>query len=362
MEEKTQSEKSFRLKYDELFYNLILSFDSKSVKFLINPESSKNKESYEAIYTFNDFVNKNKIFYSFESIEEIRKSIEQLLENNKYSIKENSDNIQLILNANLFDNLINIPLILYKKGLVIKKKKKKKEKKNENKENIYLNTENYLLDNEDNNGPNDSLQKLQSEINLLRLENKKLTDSNQKLFKLYDDFNKKIGQTPQIFKFKFKPGINYIVSDNGLVALKADGGYNWNCYILGDTIIPKNAVSKWRIKLKHFEIKKNIWNIMIGIGPDNLNNEELFYKSCWSFICGNSKINIRNLLNKKYMRKERKIKKGDIIEVIVDRIFGNLSFAVNGVNYGIACKIPLENDLYPVIAMYDIDQIVELVY
>ena len=47
------------------------------------------------------------------------------------------------------------------------------------------------------------------------------------------------------------------------------------------------------------------------------------------------------------------LKQGDIVEVIVDRKLGNLSFSVNNINYGIACtNIPKDEELYPTIVLY----------
>jgi hypothetical protein len=51
------------------------------------------------------------------------------------------------------------------------------------------------------------------------------------------------------FKFKFKEGNNYNISNNGLIALK-DGNDGWNCVIVGDKEIPKDKISKWKIKIK----------------------------------------------------------------------------------------------------------------
>ena len=47
----------------------------------------------------------------------------------------------------------------------------------------------------------------------------------------------------------------------------------------------------------------------------------------------------------------------------MDRKLGNLSFAVNGENYGIACsEIPKEDILYPVVMVSDENQIVEIIH
>ena len=147
------------------------------------------------------------------------------------------------------------------------------------------------------------------------------------------------------------------------MATKNNGGNDWNCTIIGDKEIPKNKISEWKIKLTNFQIKKNSVNIFIGIGPDNPNNETYFYNKCWNFSCGESQIAIKTGRRKQYNNHERKsLKIGDIIKVIIDRNFGNLSFEINGENYGIACNnIPKDDILYPNVIINDQGQIVEIV-
>ena len=163
------------------------------------------------------------------------------------------------------------------------------------------------------------------------------------------------------FEFKFKEGSNYTLNNNGLIATKTSGGDNWNCTILGNKKIPKNKISKWKIRINNFQIKTNGWNILIGIGPDNVKNESNFYNYCWSFICGNSQLSLKNGNNSKYLD-YKKLNKGDIIEVIADRKKGTLSFGVNGKNYGLTnVKIPENEELYPVVLINDQNQTVEIV-
>ena len=50
--------------------------------------------------------------------------------------------------------------------------------------------------------------------------------------------------------FKWKSGPNYTLSNNDLIATKIKGGSGYNCNILGDIILPKNKINKWKIKLK----------------------------------------------------------------------------------------------------------------
>ena len=166
-----------------------------------------------------------------------------------------------------------------------------------------------------------------------------------------------------ILKFKFKPGQNYSISNNGLIATKNNGGDNWNCTIIGDKEIPKNKISEWKIKITNFQITNNTWNILIGIGPNNPNNSMYFYGNCWSFICGENGLSLKSGSTTKYNNHEKKsLKAGDIIKVIVDRKLGNLSFEINNENYGIACSnIPKDDILYPIVMIYNQGQIVEIV-
>ena len=96
------------------------------------------------------------------------------------------------------------------------------------------------------------------------------------------------------------------MNNNGLIATKTSGGDNWNCTIIGDKEIPKNKISKWKIRINNFQIKSNSWNILIGIGPDNLNNEDIFYLKCWSFICGESMLFYKSIFGTNYNYNKKK--------------------------------------------------------
>jgi len=171
----------------------------------------------------------------------------------------------------------------------------------------------------------------------------------------------KFGKILDGLDFQFKEGKNYVLSNNGLICTKNNGGDNWNCTIVGNKEIPKNEVSKWKIKINNFAIKSNTWNVLIGIGPDNPNNKENFYNKCWSFICGNSQLSLKSGNHTKY-KQYRSLSKGDIIEVIVDRKLGSLYFAINGENYGIAfSEIPKDDILYPIVMLNDQNQMVEII-
>ena len=165
------------------------------------------------------------------------------------------------------------------------------------------------------------------------------------------------------FKFKFKEGINYTLNNKRLIATKTSGGDSWNCTIIGNKEIPKNKISKWKIRINNFKIKNNTWNVLIGIGPKNINNELNFYNRCWTFICGNSQLSIRSGNSTKYNNNNNgTLNAGDIIEVIADRINGDLSFSVNNKNYGLTnIKIPNNDELYPIVLINDENQSVEII-
>ncbi len=176
-----------------------------------------------------------------------------------------------------------------------------------------LNDEIILLKKE-----NDKIKQLNDEIILLKKENEKIKQLNDEIIELKKS---QIKPNSNDYKFKFKTGINYSLNENQTIATKIKGGNDWNCTIIGDTEIPKNKISKWKIRLNEFTMKSgNYWDVIIGIGPDNPNNENYFYNNCWTFICGISKISIKSGQETDYNNNRGKLKKGDIVEVIVDRI------------------------------------------
>ena len=109
------NEKSYKVQMNQVDFNLIISSNNESIKFLLSPLTAKNSFSYEEIYNLEELSNINKIFLAFDSIDTIRHSIEQMIENNKYSIKENNEDVEITLKAFLFEKIIDINLILKKK-------------------------------------------------------------------------------------------------------------------------------------------------------------------------------------------------------------------------------------------------------
>ena len=104
-------------------------------------------------------------------------------------------------------------------------------------------------------------------------------------------------------------------------------------------------------------------DIFIGIGPKIFKSN--LYNECWSIYsnCGDSIIRLQ-LKDKdlNYDNHKEKLKEGDIIQVIVDRKKGSLSFAVNDADFGIACStIPKEDELFPTVVLYEKGLKVEII-
>ena len=102
-------------------------------------------------------------------------------------------------------------------------------------------------------------------------------------------------------------------------------------------------------------------DIFIGVGGKEIKGD--YYNDTWSIFSNGQKISIQ-IKNEqsKYNNHNECLKEGDTVEVILDRILGNLSFAVNEVNFGLACSnIPKEDILYPTIVVFEQGISVEIV-
>ena len=174
--------------------------------------------------------------------------------------------------------------------------------------------------------------------------------------KKYGSINEKY----QEFNFIFKDGINYWVTNSGKIASRNDGKYDFKCFIIGNKEIPKNAISRWKFKINS-ELKNQY---ILGIGPNNYNNEDDFYKNCWSFDCYERRLILKSTCYSDYANNKfsELLKKGDIIGIEVNRIKNTLSFSINDNNLGVACdNIPNDDSLYPIAILGDSDSSLEII-
>ena len=200
---------------------------------------------------------------------------------------------------------------------------------------------------------NESIKKCNSQsINIKLLTEEKEVDKFLKDVKIFG----KIIEADLSFKCVFKESKNnkYIINNNGLNLTKNSDG--WDGLILGDIEIPKNTISRWKIKINS-NVRNDYDDIYIGIGKKN--SKEL--KECWSIYSSCSQIQLK-LENNSINYNNKQLKKGDVIEVIVDRISNQLSFTLNNNDLGTACsKIPKDEILFPTILLYEKNFNVEVI-
>ena len=364
---KPNNEKKFNLEYNNNNYILVISSNNSSIKFNMYQQDKLDNYIYEEILTLDQLKEINNSFNIFNSVEAARNSIEKILNNNKGIISQKDiNNFVLTLKIYLFEEILDVNIILKKKEMnqketipilfqkiqqmndeIINLKKENEKIKQMNDEIINLKKE------------NEKIKLMNDEIINLKKENAKIKQMNDERIELKKYQNK---PNSNDYKFKFKIGINYSLNENRTIATKINGGNDWNCSIIGDTEIPKNKITKWKIRLNEFKMTSgNSWDVLIGIGPDNPNNITYFHHYCWSFICGESNLSIKSGGTTIY-NKYGELKNGDVVEVIVDRIQGNLSFAVNEINFGIACSnIPFDMILFPVVCIHDEFESVEII-
>ena len=331
---------------------------------------NKLKDNIKYLEDFYDKIENsiNELKKIFENInekkEEIKLKISNIFTKIRNTINEREDEI-LIEVENIFNKI-------YFKEDIIKQSNKIPEKMK-----IYL-EKGKLLEKE----WDDDNSKLNSRINeCINIDNniKNIIEINENIAKCnsqeinikfipeeegqINEFIEKIKAFGEVinddkFKFKFRPGNNYNVTNNGLIATKNSGNNAWNCIVYGDKEIPKNKVSKWRIKL-NTDISGFYSDLYIGIGP--IDAKGCLYNCCWSFKCSHSSLVFKDK-SLDYNNLKGKLKKGDVIEVIVDRKLNNLSFSINGVNQGVACsQIPKEDILYPTVVIYEQNHSIELI-
>ena len=137
------------------------------------------------------------------------------------------------------------------------------------------------------------------------------------------------------------------------------GGDDGYCTIIGNTALPLNKVTSWSIKV--LKSRNNDGDgINIGVAPSDINqNEDDNYRKCeWYFNCYWSELISgppHNYEGKGYGPRKgggKYVHTGDSVGVVMDTTKGELSFALNGVNLGVAFEgIPLDKPLVPCVLL-----------
>lgn len=132
--------------------------------------------------------------------------------------------------------------------------------------------------------------------------------------------------------------------------------------VLGDTPLPRDAISEWSIQILHSR-KGTGCCILVGVSPANVdqNSERNFEKSGWYFYCYDSNITTgppHRFTRKPYGPRKQVgtyVKEGDFVGVVFDTrssVTGTLSFVLGGVNRGVAVEgIPLDVPLVPAVIL-----------
>ena len=328
------------------------------------------------VYTIEDIkdIKKNKLKENIKILEDLYSSFEQEInqlnekvkdiEINKEKLKQNIQNIFTKIRNAINEREDKLLLDVdekyekfYSEQNIIKKNEKLPNK-------IKKSLEKGKLINDEWN-ENDLAQIINDCINIEdNIEMIKLTQEKIDDYKNYElDFESKIDNLIESINnygtilesyghklnFIFKEGTNYVVSNEGKIATRNEEK-GFDCTIIGNKEIPKNKISKWKLKIN------SDFNsaFIIGIGPENINKEKDFYEKCWSLDCKYCRLILKSSNYSDYNdNKQIQLKEGDIITVEVNRIEHTLSFSVNDINYGIASSnIPINDKLYPIVILY----------
>ena len=152
---------------------------------------------------------------------------------------------------------------------------------------------------------------------------------------------------------------------NQRIASNAGSSY---CTVVGGTRLPPSQATSWCIKMLHS--RYNGHGIFVGVAPFDINQNcwNNFEKCGWYFYCYDSTLfsgppHDYNGEGYGLIRKSGEyVLVGESVEVTMDTESGELSFALNGMNLGVAFEeIPLDRPLVPCVIIHHRNDSVELV-
>lgn len=145
------------------------------------------------------------------------------------------------------------------------------------------------------------------------------------------------------------------LKDNFKTIKKISGDNLHNCTIIGDKCLIKGKINKW--KIKNINDKTHI---LVGINRSDIDLDGQNNWTC-GYITNLDNMNIHNL-GEYIAINNHKIKKNDIIGIIVDLDKGKLSYSINDTDFGVFCdNINLDIDYVPFIEMINVGSEITLV-
>ena len=317
----------------------------------------KKEEStyYLAVLTLDNFKSLSKYFFLCEDLGEILKSIEIIHDNQKKGIKD--------YNVLIGKEKICYKTILYTGKVLEFQIMLNKYIKNKDMMIHDLKTQlKYYQRNGEIIQPKDENQKkIREFFDEIR---KEINKKEQELFSRNEDFkfnagllnsiNNLIKNSYYYFDIKFKPNDNFKVENN---EIKKIGESSLNCCCVGDSVIPKNIIASYKIKIKNFQNHTGS-DFVIGFGKSEL-SENINLSNMVDLDVGYRAIyyNSNKIMSLNY---SNKLKLGDIIEAIMDLNTGTVEFKVNELSVG-KIEINKNIDYVPAIMIYSKDDVLELV-
>ena len=191
---------------------------------------------------------------------------------------------------------------------------------------------------------------------------------------IWGNWSEKVSATTKTVSWKRCPEDvgkekKYIVDElHPRIAAKNQEDRSDHCTIIGDTPLFPNMTTLWNVKILKSR-NNNGYEIYVGVAPSEIrqNNSANHEKCGWYLDCFDSTLRSGppyNYRNKVYgPRKEdgEYVRTESTIGVVMDTAKGELSFALNGVNLGVAYeRIPLDKPLVPCVLLKEGNDSVEL--
>ena len=163
---------------------------------------------------------------------------------------------------------------------------------------------------------------------------------------------------------------HFVDWSNPKIATKTTGGFfSGETTVVGDTLLPPNKMTLWCVNVL------NTWRndgsgIYIGVAPFDINQNAYensdkcgwYFYCCTSTLCSGPPHNYRDKPYGPRKGEGKYVNTGSTVGVVMDTEKGELSFALDGMDIGVAyARIPLNKPLVPCVLLYWKDDSVEFV-